>query len=423
MKNPHILWILIAICILLTIGSVGFYIMTYVDHTISDDPIYFGVFGDYIGGVVGTILTLLSVGLLYITYKSQMQIAYRQNDLTAHQQFEETFFELLDSLQTITKDAFCELKDVYQKIKQSLEEFEYEDQLLDRENICIIQQRINDMFYDVYYPNRLRIGLYFRNLCHIMQFIEQSREEDKLKYFQILQAHLSDQELFILFFYSISQFGKRFVHPMIDKWKFLNVLDVDSKIMLKLMLLFYPNTRFQMLERRIRNIVFLGGVHGVGKTTFCEMLNSRYKHLKYLSASQLLNWSDPTIKVVENVENNQKVLLQKLQKVVSYDYCYLLDGHFCLYNKNMLLQDIDIHVFEQLNPAFIILIERNVDMIHEQLMKRDKQTFSRDQIIQMMDRERSNAEKISKQFDIPLFIIKNNEITEDLSAYIENWLY
>ena len=121
MKNPHILWILIAICILLTIGSVGFYIMTYVDHTISDDPIYFGVFGDYIGGVVGTILTLLSVGLLYITYKSQMQIAYRQNDLTAHQQFEETFFELLDSLQTITKDAFCELKDVYQKIKQSLE--------------------------------------------------------------------------------------------------------------------------------------------------------------------------------------------------------------------------------------------------------------------------------------------------------------
>ena len=62
-------------------------------------------------------------------------------------------------------------------------------------------------------------------------------------------------------------------------------------------------------------------------------------------------------------------------------------------------------------------------MIHEQLMKRDKKTFSRDQIIQMMDRERFNAEKISEQFDIPLFIIENNEITEDLSTCIENWLY
>ena len=67
MKKTLILWVLIVICILLTVGSVGFYIMTYVDHTISDDPIYFGVFGDYIGGVVGTILTLLSVGLLYLT--------------------------------------------------------------------------------------------------------------------------------------------------------------------------------------------------------------------------------------------------------------------------------------------------------------------------------------------------------------------
>lgn len=423
MKKTLILWVLIVICILLTVGSVGFYIMTYLDHTISDDPIYFGVFGDYIGGVVGTILTLLSVGLLYLTYTSQMQIAYKQNNLTTHQQFEETFFELLNSLQLITKDTYHELNDVYQKLKQSSEEFEYEDNLLSRENICILQQRVNDMFYDVYYPNRLKIGVYFRNLCHVMQFIEQSQEQDKLKYFQILQAHMCDQELLVLFFYSISQLGKKSIYPMIDKWKFLNVLEADSKMMLKLVSLFYPNTKFKILERRTRNIVFLGGVHGVGKTSFCGILNSRYKNLKYLSASQILNWSDPTIKVVENVDNNQEVLLQKLQKVVSYDYCYLLDGHFCLYNKDMLLQDIDIHVFEQLNPAFIILLERNVDMIHEQLMKRDKKTFSRDQIIQMMDRERSNAEKISKQFDIPLFVIENNELSEELKAYIEDWLY
>lgn len=65
---------------LLSVGTIGLYVWRFSSCEIAEDPVYFGVFGDYIGGVLGSIVALISIVLLYRTYISQLDIANRQEE-------------------------------------------------------------------------------------------------------------------------------------------------------------------------------------------------------------------------------------------------------------------------------------------------------------------------------------------------------
>lgn len=67
------------------------------------DPSYLGTFGDFIGGFLGTILTIIATVYIYKTYhsqkkelKSQKKELTLQRQLIAQQQFETTFFNMLN---------------------------------------------------------------------------------------------------------------------------------------------------------------------------------------------------------------------------------------------------------------------------------------------------------------------------------------
>ena len=82
---------------------------------------------------------------------------------------------------------------------------------------------------------------------------------------------------------------------------------------------------------RRRRIVFIGGVHGVGKTTLCNELAARF-NIEHFSASNLIAREKEEEhlrnKQVENIAGNQDHLVVAINKYFNSTSWYLLDGHW-----------------------------------------------------------------------------------------------
>lgn len=205
-----------------------------------------GTYGDFIGGSLGTILSIVAVILVYRTYISQKEELSMSRRLLEQQQFENTFFNMLkvhqdlkNNLSFNTEKLIVKKLDVssalaggrleekgyivtgrsfFQIASEDFHKFFYHFKYVDRPDIInneinkktidagfgLLYQRLNskqhlkeikfkyDLFFS-HYANYL--GDYFRNLYHILKFISQrksfelkklnnqsTKEEIELKY-------------------------------------------------------------------------------------------------------------------------------------------------------------------------------------------------------------------------------------------------
>lgn len=105
-------------------------------------------------------------------------------------------------------------------------------------------------------------------------------------------------------------------------------------------------------------IIFIGGIHAVGKGTVCKELAQKF-NFEHLSASQVLKWdelSDSKNKKVQNLTTTQDRLLTNLYRIIEPNKKYLLDGHFTLLNSNGEPEKIDESTFIGIQPESIILL-------------------------------------------------------------------
>lgn len=216
-----------------------------------------GLFGDFFGGVIGTILTFASVIILAKTFKQQERVTnanlkqqervtkanLKQQDI---QRFNDMFYELLrlyreqaeslslkkigegdkevvykgkeffewykKDMQKNIKTKIVELRE--EIIKQIIKEGEeltkdmlgqkIDYMLSTNKKITDFNDKIIDGLYmDFYVKNRDKIAPYFRTLYRILDLIHTSpllgdSEDDKQAYAKILRAQLTESELFFL---------------------------------------------------------------------------------------------------------------------------------------------------------------------------------------------------------------------------------
>jgi adenylate kinase len=158
------------------------------------------------------------------------------------------------------------------------------------------------------------------------------------------------------------------------------------------------------------NIIFLAGIHGVGKSTITDKLKSDI-NIKTFSASQLIKEGKGKINVdkrVEDLQDNQEILLNQL-RVKSSIGLFILDGHFSLINENGNIEKISLDVFKQVNPREIILLEADAELIADRLYVRDNIKHDIHVLQNMLDLERKHALYVSKMLKIPIKIITNHE--------------
>jgi len=160
------------------------------------------------------------------------------------------------------------------------------------------------------------------------------------------------------------------------------------------------------------HMVFLGGVHGVGKSTIC---NEIFKGFGYqcVSASSLISAYGRVTdhdKRVEHIEENQLVLLEAIDKAKEKNWRLLLDGHFTLINGHGEVVPVDVEVFRAMNPNQLILIKGNSDEITNRLQSRDKKTWTNSFVSKFQKAEEDHARYVAKSIGVPLRIINNDII-------------
>lgn len=150
-----------------------------------------------------------------------------------------------------------------------------------------------------------------------------------------------------------------------------------------------------------KGCIFVGGVHGSGKTTLCECIQKEL-NCHYISASQLLNWSKKE-KNVENVEENQKKLKELLVKEMQNDELYLIDGHFALWNEKNECEKVPLDFFCGLSIKCLVLAEESENVISKRLLIRSRLEISADNILKMMIAEKEQAQYVCSQLGIPIY--------------------
>ena len=162
------------------------------------------------------------------------------------------------------------------------------------------------------------------------------------------------------------------------------------------------------------NIIFVTGIHGVGKTTYCKKLSEKLK-LPHFSASDIIRSQLSTTitsnsKNVKNAEKNQDILLQGIEALNLKNKEIILDGHFVLM-QNKKVQRLPLSTYQELGIKEIILLKDTPEKIYKRQLSRDKKSEFTISFMDEMQKEEINyAEEVSKLLDIELKIVSVVEI-------------
>lgn len=207
-----------------------------IDHEL------FGTYGDFVGGVLGTIFSVLSIIVVVKTFQYQQIVTTKNLDQIETQRFNDLFFELLNvyngEVKRLSNSFTCFVKsdDGIQSVTE--ENIEYTEKAfftqakLELQENFIIQKsfyknrKMALNLYMLYYiKNKIKLSGYFRTLYRIYDLIDQSpiSGEAKREYLKIIRAQLTEDELFIMRYNAMSYYGFNFI-DYINKYHILKHL-------------------------------------------------------------------------------------------------------------------------------------------------------------------------------------------------------
>lgn len=166
-------------------------------------------------------------------------------------------------------------------------------------------------------------------------------------------------------------------------------------------------------------IIFVSGIHGVGKTYFCNMTEKKLG-IKNYSASQLIagrrEKGFSTDKFVSDIDDNQVLLLDAINELRQVGQNFILDGHFCLLNEEGVITRIPMETYTLLKPDTMILLLENPKIIAKRRFQRDRIRQDECTINDFQCAEKAYATEIAGQLNIPLEVSNG---ASDLGRIVE----
>lgn len=183
-----------------------------------------GTLGDFFGGMLNPILSFMAFsGVLYSIYLQRTDL--RANQLEAQrQQFEATFFQMLDfqnsiiegiDLRNSDKNETSRGRDCFEVFAREIVNRYHNTQGTAQNDIRRELAAAYRLFWE---RRRGDLGHYFRFLYNFIRYVDEAdlthlasdKVEPKTKYMRILRAQLSDYELVLIFYNSLGDYGLRF---------------------------------------------------------------------------------------------------------------------------------------------------------------------------------------------------------------------
>lgn len=157
-------------------------------------------------------------------------------------------------------------------------------------------------------------------------------------------------------------------------------------------------------------VIFVSGVHGVGKTTTCEQAAAEVDWI-HRSASSIIREEKASAiqnksKSVKDIPGNQELLVKGLRKItIKTKANLLLDGHFTIQSDHSEIVKIDRSVFEALALDAVVLIHDTPENIAKRINDRDSVSTNFERIARHQNLEEEHAKEITEALAIPLLKI------------------
>jgi adenylate kinase len=172
--------------------------------------------------------------------------------------------------------------------------------------------------------------------------------------------------------------------------------------------------------------IFVGGIHGVGKSTICSDICAEF-NIPHLTASDLIRqYKKETLiqdvdreKRVGNISTNQDILITALNNSVIEDDTYILDGHFTLFDSLGLVKPIPTNVFFQIKPKALFVITEKPETIQLRLMDRDESDYNLYKLSEMQKAETVHARRVSEEIGVNLHEVSSSQL-DLLRDYIKD---
>lgn len=310
-----------------------------------------GHYGDFIGGVVGT---FLSVILLYYTFYHQRKDSSRNSKVYSKQQLNDDFYHLMSLYQDVLKSLTYRTGDEEILILTGKEAMHaYLDELregFDGSSSGLLRKKAVLAYMSFYANNRDFAPIYYRTLYRLCESIvgqEERTEYKNVELIKILRAQLSDSEMVMMRYNAQTQMGRPFQNyanrfnllkhlptlDLLEYKEYRKILDGDSISALNVVLVRIRQCMEDILDTGSKNYITLNEFASAVSITlsvsngkdFIQLLISRKK-------SDILHPYDP----FNCIMKLSSTVLKKLFSYFLYD-CVVLHN-FQKYNKRRELE-------------------------------------------------------------------------------------
>lgn len=160
-------------------------------------------------------------------------------------------------------------------------------------------------------------------------------------------------------------------------------------------------------------VIFVGGVHGVGKGTHCQLISQR-TGIPWFTASSIIKTEKQSAiavdtKAVADPNGNQSLLLRGVRRVTTANSTILLDGHFTILNSHNSIVLIDVEVFDQLQLQGIVVLKDNPSIICNRLRSRDGCEWAVADISSHQETEITHAQMVATKLAIPIMMVESSD--------------
>lgn len=213
---------------------------------ISGEHAQWAEFGDYVGGVLGSIFTFFGLIALLLTLwiqsrelrvssaelRRSAEALSEQNNSIKLQSFENRFFNMISLHHEIVNGIDLRVKGevtssgrdclrvFYERLIRAFEPALRGDHLNYKDGLL-------SGYAEFYGKHAHELGHYFRDIYRILKFIEESDAPRKTEYSGILRAQLSNPELALLFYNGITVRGDK-LKPLVEKYALFENLEPDQ---------------------------------------------------------------------------------------------------------------------------------------------------------------------------------------------------
>lgn len=138
------------------------------------------------------------------------------------QNFESTFFRMLEVLERVRQDVTYPSRDM-SRIYEGRVAMRAIADLVDAAVKPAPTDKLGQAYMDIYEKKLAdKLGQFFRTLYRTLDYVDKSPIERKSFYAGILRAQMGDSELFILFYNCLSPLGQEKALPLIEKYHFFD---------------------------------------------------------------------------------------------------------------------------------------------------------------------------------------------------------